>query len=77
MDALLHIIDWLVANKIVGIPAAAALVVAFSGLAWLVKRLRGERATFSATAPGGKVQQTNVERLRNKGGDININTRQE
>ena len=41
MDALLHIIDWLVANKIVGIPAAAALVVAFSGLARVVKRLRG------------------------------------
>jgi hypothetical protein len=77
VDALLDVIDWLVANKVVGIPVAAALVLALSGLAWLFKHLRGGRATFSATAPGGKVQQTNVERLRNKGGDININTRQE
>ena len=75
MEPLLHLIDWLVANKVVGIPVALSLVVALTALGWMFKRWR-DRAAFVATAPGGKVQQVNVENVRSKG-DINVTSRQE
>jgi hypothetical protein len=75
IEALFHIIDWLVANKTFGIPVASALVLGSTALGWMWRR-RTARATFAATAPSGKVQQVNVERLRSKG-DINVNSRQE
>jgi hypothetical protein len=76
VELILKILDWLVANKTVGIPAACALALGLGLIGWLVKRWHGQRATFDATAPHGNVQQVNVERVRSKG-DVNITNRQE
>jgi hypothetical protein len=76
MEALLHVLDWLVENKLVGVPTACAVAALLGVAGRLIRRSRRERATFSAETITGKVQQVNVENLRSKG-DINVTNRQE
>jgi hypothetical protein len=75
VDAILHVIDWLVANKTIGVPVAVVLALGLSGVGWLLKQRR-DRPTFSAQAKDGNIQQLNVTGTRSKG-DVNITQRQE
>jgi hypothetical protein len=75
VDAILHLIDWLVANKVIGVPVAVAIALGLSGVGWWLRQRR-DRPTFSAHTRDGNIQQLNVTGTRSKG-DVNITQRQE
>lgn len=76
MEPLLHILDWLVDHKVVGIPLASAIVVALTLLGFFMKRRRRADGPVAQAERGGKVQQTTASGIRAKG-DIEISPRQE
>lgn len=76
LDAALHALDWLIANKKVGVPTAIVLAFAVSALGWWLKRRWGDSKQVAHTGDQSKVQQVNVERVRGNG-DVNVAPRQE
>jgi ribose/xylose/arabinose/galactoside ABC-type transport system permease subunit len=75
IDPLLHILDWLVENKVIGIPVASVIVIAVAVFSYLWRR-RGDEGGAMRAERGGKVQQTTVKGIRAKG-DVEISPRQE
>ena len=74
-DVLLKALEWLVEEKLIGVPVAAFVALGVVGVAAAFYALRRPTPTVAADG-GAKVQQTTVQRVRAEG-DVNVTPRQE
>ncbi len=75
LDLLVKVLEWLVDEKLIGIPVAAFIGLGAIVVVVVVYALKRPLPTVRAER-GAKVQQTSVRGVRTKG-DVNVNPRQD
>jgi len=75
IEPLSHILDWFVERRILSVPIASVILLALALLTFWFERRRHSGGAVAHAETGGKVQQTNVSRIRTKG-DVKISPKQ-